>query len=39
MPQTGKGLGEIHPVSRKLAPHRTHQIGNQKDRKALKSCQ
>ncbi len=38
MSQTGKGLGEINPFSRKLAPRRPHQVGNEKDRKTLKLC-
>jgi len=36
--QTGKGLGEINPFSRKLAPNRPHQTGNKEASKILKSC-
>jgi hypothetical protein len=37
VPPVGKGLGEIHPVSRKLAADRPHQDGNKADRKTFKS--
>ena len=37
VPPIGKGLGEIYPVSRKLAADSPHQDGNKANCKAFKS--